>query len=109
MTTERHPKILVQFMTGTFETWTLRQLCGWARQHNARVQTDDGWPVVNGKVRSCGAAAGTSGVVLAPHDTSRLAYWKVRPEDRTSAKSVGQTERAQQERHQAEQRWIVRS
>jgi len=105
MTMERHPKVLVQFLTGTFETWTLRQLCGWARRHGARVQTDDNWPVVNGKIRSCGAAASTSGVVLAPNDNRRLAYWKVR----VSFECGGHPERAAQERRQAEQTWVVRS
>jgi hypothetical protein len=61
--------------------------------------------VVNGKIRSCGVDARTSGVVLAPHDTSRLAYWKVR----TSAKCQGRPDLAAQERRQAEQMWIVRS
>jgi hypothetical protein len=105
MTRERHPKVVVQFSTGTFETWTLRQLCGWARQHGARVQTVEGWPVVNGKIRSCGAPASTLGVVLAPDLNSHLAYWHVR----VSSEAQGNPERAAQEHHQAEQAWIVRS
>lgn len=73
----RHAKVLVYFSDGRSTTWTLRQLCGWARQHGARVRTDDNWPVVNGKVESFGVDTVPSGVVRAPGYCATLATWRI--------------------------------
>jgi hypothetical protein len=73
----QHPKVLVYFSDGRSTTWTLRQLCGWARQHGARVHTDDGWPVVNGKVESFGVDAFPAGVVRSPEYVATLATWRI--------------------------------
>ena len=67
-------KIHVETADGNRATMTLRELCGWARNNGARVVQHDGWPVVNGRVRSLGVAATESGVVVAQYAT--IATWQ---------------------------------
>jgi len=56
--------VYVQFYNGVTDTMPLRSLCGWARQHNARVKTYDGWPVINGRIKSLTAKPEYAGEVV---------------------------------------------
>jgi hypothetical protein len=93
--------VSVQFSTGEFRTMTMRQLCGWARQHDARVRTDDGWPVHNGKILTLGTESLATGVVRSHNET--LATWQTLAQDQPDP----QAQRHAQ--YRAEQAWAVLS